>query len=250
MALLDIIYTPMITKEPPPTGQYENICAWVEERRQADILAGKKSWNLWFGRQDGQWLDGFDQTFPEIADYCKSVYNLNEDQLASVMLVVIKPTHFGSGYWHRDRDHPGLRFYLEIDDIENTLQIKLTREPYDVMPDNVVPTNGKAPWLQDEIYAAKMDRSRQGFFLNSIRGIHQTHINVPNPRRIAITVGVKNVNMKRLYKPLNDLIMQSAEEYSDCVIRWAPPGSKINERFLTTESRDSNWAKLYDPARR
>jgi hypothetical protein len=238
MSPLDIIYTPLITNNPPPTGQYEKICEWVEIQRAEIIKSGKRAWHVSFARMDGKWLGDFEQQFPELVDYCLKVYDLKTDQLASVMLGVIQPTHFGPGYWHRDLDHPGLRFYLEIDDTVNTLQVKLTKEPYDVMPDSVVPTNGKAPWLQDEVYAAKMIKPRQGFFLNSIRAIHQTNINIPNPRRITVTIGVKDINMKRLYKPLNDLIMQSTEEYSDCVIRWTPQGSKINAQFLTTDGRD------------
>lgn len=232
--LLNILYTPLDTVEPPKIN-VEKFLTWaygIDEQQITHRVDASKNmdkelypWHIVYARHNGEWKKGFKEEFAEIADFFTRVYKMPEEEIYSIVLLPVRSNFVGTGFWHSDTDGHGLRVYLENDQTDDFLLIRPTVEPHTVRPSVIVPRDGISPHIQTVEHSAKLLRPNQSFFINNIRAVHSANISKPNTLRIACIIAAFNAahvihNMKA---DVQDLILRSAEKYSDYAIRWTPP---------------------------
>jgi hypothetical protein len=231
--ILDILYTPV---EVPsiPTFDRVRLNEWCVKNYNQSInnrQDGKKTtspniypWNIVYARNNYIWKDDFNIQFPELAKYFYSAFYLEEKEITSVVLLPVKNNYTGVTYWHADPDGVGLRLYLENNEIDkNFLLIKPTVKRYNTRDElGPIPSNGVSPKIQEVIHSAKILKSNQAFYINNVRAIHAVNVEEPNLNRLAVLVftGKRPFNFPKKTK---DLILQSAEKFSDFAILWNPP---------------------------
>jgi hypothetical protein len=230
--ILDILYTPINVK-PVPVFDRSKLNDWCKANQIQTIqdrADGSKitvddiyPWNIVYARKNANWLGGFDQHFPELAEYFYSAFSLQESELRSTVLLPMKSHYVGSTYWHADPDEIGLRLYLENDEIDRDfLLIKPTKKKYQSREElGKIPENGITPKVQDITYSAKILKSHNGFYLNNVRSIHTVNVDRPNSIRLAVLI-ITEMKADKISSSVKDLIVQSAEKYSDLSIRWTP----------------------------
>jgi len=233
--ILDILYTPI---EVPPTPIYDrlHLDEWCLKNGNQTIVGRKDGkeitspdiypWNIVYARNNYTWKDDFNVQFPELARYFYSAFCLEEKEITSVVLLPVKHNYTGITYWHTDPDEVGLRLYLENNELDkNFLLIKPTVERYLTKNElGFIPTDGISPNIQNVIHSAKILKSNQAFYINNVRAIHAVNVEEPNLNRLAVLVftGKNSFNFPEKTK---DLILQSAEKFSDFAILWNPPKS-------------------------
>ena len=230
--ILDILYTPVDVKPVPQfdRSKLNNWCKKNQFQALSNRIDGSKitveniyPWNIVYARRNANWLEDFDKEFPELAEYFYSAFSLKESELTAAVLLPIKSDYVGSTYWHADPDEIGLRLYLENDEIDRDfLLIKPTKEKYQSREElGKIPENGISSKIQDITYSAKILKSHNGFYLNNVRAIHTVNVDRPNSIRLAVLI-ITELNADKISSSVKDLIIQSAEKYSNLSIQWTP----------------------------
>ena len=232
--VLNILYTPLDTAEPPKINvdkfltwaygiQYQNLAKAGDASKA--MSADLYPWHIVYARHSGKWQADFNKEFPEISDFFCQVYGMPEEEIYSIVLLPVRTDFVGPGFWHSDPDGHGLRVYLENDQVDDFLLIRPTVHPYDTRQLKAVPRNGVAPHIQTVEHSAKLLRPNQSFFINNIRAVHSANVAKLNSMRIACIISGFNElnNMDNMKPDLQDLILRSAEKYPDHVVRWTPP---------------------------
>ena len=231
MTPLDILYTP-IDAPPVPKFEIDKFINWCKNNGPVQDIFNRKDaskqidpklypWNIAYAKAAGRWQSDFCEQFPELADYFSQAFGLNEKDVLEIILLPVKSEFAGLGFWHSDPDENGLRMYLENQDTEDSLLIRPTKEPHTSRPNVVVNRQGTSSHVQDKEYSAKIISNQQVFFLNNLRAIHAVKTNKPGALRIAVIIGGLG-SMQTMKPELKDLIVRSAQKYSDAAIMWTP----------------------------
>lgn len=230
-SVLDILYTPLDTIEPPAIN-IEKFMEWAYNGDKQQI-AGRMDassytntvvypWHIVYAKNKGVWYKNFNIEFPELAEFFSKAYGLTENEVQNITLLPVRPDYSGTGFWHSDPDEQGLRVYLVNDETDDFLRIRPTVEPHDTRQHKMIPNNGIASHIQTVEYSAKMLKPNQTFFLNNVRAVHAANITKTNSLRIAVIISGLGP-IKTMKPALQELILRSAEKYSDYAIRWSPP---------------------------
>ena len=233
-SILNILYTPLDTIE-PPVVDIDKLLSWayginkqlIPRRMDASGYTDKSvyPWHIVYAKNKGVWEKNFNTEFPELANFFSEAYGLTESEVQNITLLPVRPDYVGIGFWHADPDEQGLRVYLVNDETDNFLRIRPTVEPYDARPVKVIPNDGISPHIQTVEYSAKMLKPNQTFFLNNVRAIHAANVTRVNSLRIAVIIS--GLGPMKIMKPaLKELILRSAEKYSDYAIHWTLPVSE------------------------
>lgn len=230
MELLDILYTPLDTKDVPVVDS-NDILAWLAENQNQDVRLRRDSsrvaspslypWNISYAKTLGVWKTDFKERFPELADYFSSAFGVEENDIKDIVFLPTKNEFEGTGFWHSDPDELGLRIYLENDDFEKDfLLMRPTIKKYNSREQvGYIPENGIDPKrFKEETYVAKLLKPRQAFFINNIRAIHAAKISKIGKKRIAIIVILKNNSISEIPPQVKSLIENSYEKYKDLAI--------------------------------
>ena len=231
MTPLDILYTPLDVA-PVPHFDVDKFLIWCKDNGPVQDIYNRKDasqktdskiypWNIAYAKSAGKWHNDFCDQFPKLAKYFSEAFGLTEQDVGEIVLLPVKQGFSGLGFWHADPDEHGLRFYLANEDTEDSLLIRPTKEPHTERPKTVVNKVEPSPHVQDVEYVAKIISPQQAFFLNNVRAIHAVKTNKPDALRIAVIIGglgpIANMRLT-----LQELIVRSAEKYSDAAILWAP----------------------------
>jgi hypothetical protein len=76
--------------------------------------------------------------------------------------------------------------------------------------------------LQPTVLSARLLKPNHGFFINNIRAVHAVYTAEPGKMRISFSVTV-NVPIRLMPRSLQEVIVRSAEKYSDHALLWTPP---------------------------
>lgn len=230
MKATDILYTPLDTPDVPDVD-ISKLLAWVAKHTFTQEIDGRQDaskmpelaesypWHIMYPRHNSAWQFDFEKEFPELAHYFYSAFDMNEEDLYSVVLLPVKTEFAGMGFWHSDPDEYGLRLYLENQEPDDFLLIRPTKYPYDTRPQfGLDPTFSNTP-LQDKTFSATLRNPKQTFYLNNIRAVHAVRAFNPGTVRIAVIVSSNNRNLKQHF---NDLVVRSAQKFADFAIHWNP----------------------------
>lgn len=214
---------------PVPDYDQQALMRWVasnqkqqiESRRDASLKTQHElyPWDITYPLESGRWRGGFDQEFPDLAQYFHLAYGLERRDLDTVVLLPVRSDFIGQGFWHSDPDETGLRMYLENTEHDRDfLLIKACREArHSGDPQLIVPNDGQGPDFSDRIYSAGTLGPRQAFFLNNIRGIHAVNVSTRGAFRIAVIVTIGR-KFRHMPGHLIDMIQRSAQEYPDLAV--------------------------------
>lgn len=231
MEALDILYTPLDTPEVPDVD-VTRLLEWVATHTTSQKIPGRLDaskvpevassypWNIIYPRNNTTWLCNFDKEFPQLAEYFYKAFDMDESDLFSVVLLPVKTEFAGMGFWHSDPDKFGLRIYLENQEPDEFLQIRPTVFPYNVRPMFGLDSTFKNTPLQDRTFSATLRKPKQTFYINNVRAVHAVQAFHPGTIRIGVIVSSLNLS---LHQKFNDLIVRSAEKYSDLAILWESP---------------------------
>jgi hypothetical protein len=233
--ILDILYTPI---EVPPIPVFDRLKLneWCLKNYNRPITRredGKEitpsyayPWNIVYARNHYSWIDQFNIQFPGLAEYFYSAFCLEEKEINSIVLLPVKHDYTGATFWHADPDEIGLRLYLENNEIDKDyLLIKPTVTKFHTRNDlGLVPTDGIDPKIQNVVHSAKILKSTQGFYINNVRAVHAVNVEQPNLNRLAVLI-ISRMNVKYFPVKAKELIIKSAEQFSDIAIHWTPPTS-------------------------
>lgn len=228
MKATDILYTPLDTPDVPGVD-IPKLLSWVAKHTTTQEISGRQDaskmselsesypWNIIYPRHNSAWQFDFDKEFPELANYFYSAFSMQEEDLFSVVLLPVKTEFAGMGFWHSDPDEYGLRMYLENEEPDDFLLIRPTKFPYDTRPQfGLDPSFSNTP-LQDKTISATLRKPKQTFYLNNIRAVHAVRAFYPGTVRIAVIVSSNNRNLQQHF---NDLVVKSAQKYTDYAILW------------------------------
>jgi len=236
----NILYTPLDTP-PLPNFDLDKIYHWLEVSHREQERWRKKiskftsenagfivnyPWNIsiaYFnmtGKGPG-WLNGFEEQFPEISQYISTCFDIPIENFGSVVMLPMKSTTIGAGFYHQDHDWYGLRMYLEFEDYENnSLMIRRTKVPYSKQTMIETPVNEDL--LQDKEIKAKILNNRQCWYINNVRACHSTFVKEPGKKRIAVLLTSRFTNFDIVFPKVKKLVMNSVKKYTDYVIQWVP----------------------------
>ncbi|NBO29865.1 MAG: hypothetical protein EBV10_11670 [Synechococcaceae bacterium WB6_1A_059] len=224
----DILYTPLDVSDKPKFS-LPDIEDWInlnhnEQKTHRNFisnlgLSGENKvlnypWNLTFVyynifEEKIGWLGNFDTEFPILAEYFYRSFNLEIEDIGTIIFLPISQNHTGLGFWHNDPDSIGMRHYLAFEHPNiNKLLLRKTKIPYSERPNiNLYET---PDLVDDKIYECKVLHPMQSFYLNNVRAVHATQTNIINSKRLAVLV----VGKKKLSK-CSDLIIRSALKYKN-----------------------------------
>jgi hypothetical protein len=238
----DILYTPLDTA-PMPDFSLNLLYNWLENNcntlttykdffTRANSKTGEQMvkdypWDLtpvYFNVADEGpgWLNNFDQEFPELSRYFYEAFNLDLDDIGFIILLPVKTTYQGFGFWHNDPDYSGLRMYLGFEDFENDkLFLKRTKIAHSnkILPKYLYPIDHKI-YLQDELINCRPLKDNQCFYLNNFRSVHATYTHRAGTKRIAAFITSKAGRQQTMIKKVNELIVKSALKFKDYSILW------------------------------
>ena len=232
MDILDILYTP-VDIPPAPKFDRAKLDEWCRNHRKQVVQKrgdGKEitaediyPWHIVYPRHNFVWYSGFKEQFSELAEYLCSAFMLKENELASIVLLPVKPGYTGAKYWHADPDELGLRIYLENDEHDRDFLLIKPSVNKNNSRDELgeIPANGISPKIQNVIHSAKILKSNQAFYINNVRAIHTVNVNRPNSTRLAALI-IPGRSSSKIPQRTKDLIINSAEKYSNLAIRWSP----------------------------
>jgi hypothetical protein len=216
----------------PPQVDRQHILDWVQRMGNQElgvrydasmqINSTRYPWNIAYGKSNGQWLNGFEREFPELAQYPYTAFGVDESSFTHLVLLPVKSDFTGIGFWHSDPDEFGLRFYLDNEDTDDSLLIKPTIHPYETRQDFDFTYLSPEAFVQDIEHSATIVSPRQPFFINNVRAIHAVKTNIVGAFRLAFIVGSAS-KIKNMPQTLADLIVNSAQHYSDQSIEWTAP---------------------------
>jgi hypothetical protein len=225
MNIFDILYTPLDLPEMPKID-LPKLRVWISEYKDKQEIDNRGDfskvlpndgypWDIIYARTKQGWYNNFDKEFPEFAEYSIQGFGLDPSDIHDIILLPIKRTFTGLGFYHSDLDEYGLRFYLENNETENFLYVKPTTKPY-VTREQLL----AGQKFQDIEHAAKLLKPNQAFFINNVRAVHAVNSTELSPTRIAVIVSV----LKPLAQhKLKDLIINSAKKFPEHTILWTPP---------------------------
>lgn len=236
---VEILYTPLDTPDLPKID-VPKLKTWIASHQHYDpkydarhrVPSNLYPWNLGYAKENGKWLGNFNVEFPEFSEYLSVAFGLHPDQITTVGILHTKSDFEGLGFWHGDVDPTGLRVYIENEETEDFLLIKPTIEPYNHSPiekmkdyPNGINSVGDSPQIQNNIiHSAKLLKSTQCFYLNSVRGIHAAKTNKKGCSRIICLLGISTtMSAQDMPEQLKKLIVNSAIKYKDHAIIWTPP---------------------------
>jgi hypothetical protein len=235
---LDILYTP-IDVPGAPKVDLEALLDWMAETEKISYESnyttnrtdGKNKitafgkvypWNIVYPRFNKVWKHNFDVLFPELANFFLTAFPVDPNQIWSVVMLPTKSDFEGLGFWHADAEY-GLRCYIENQETEDFLRIRPSIIPYEQKTMKELDIYADVDKLaQKKEYSAKLLSSNQVFYLNNIRAVHAVNVNKPGALRIACIIHV-TVNDGKANEKLQELIVRSAEKFSDYSILWTPP---------------------------
>lgn len=233
MNVTDILYTPLDIP-PFPKFSTDELRKWIESchGRQSvhnnmdasKFLGFMYPWNVTYAKQGGKWLNDFEKTFPELAEFFYKAYGFEDVDLDTVCILPLRQDFTGTGFWHSDQDPLGLRMYLENDNPEAaSLLVKPLSKRYNTRDEvGIIPRFGSSEKVQNDIvYEVKSPTGASSHFLNNMSCVHAVKSNNTELRRIAVVVGIK-----RQYNTdarINELIIRSANKFKDSVIHWSEP---------------------------
>jgi hypothetical protein len=179
-------------------------------------------WNIVYPRFNKEWKNNFNIHFPELANYFLTAFPVSSNQIWSVVMLPTKSNFEGLGFWHSDAEY-GLRCYIENQEREDFLRIRPSIIPYDKRTMKEIDIYSDVDKLaQQKVHSARLLANNQAFYLNNIRAVHAVNVQKPGALRIACIIHVTfddgNANNK-----LNELILRSAEKFSDYSVLWTPP---------------------------
>jgi len=233
MNTLDILYTPLDLPLCPDID-LDKFLSWMDkvypQNQKSDAAKNKTTsenvynddypWDLTFGAYNGEWADGFETQFSELANYCLSAFNITKEELRSIIFLPVREKVQGVAFWHRDLDINGFRFYLVNDRYtENPLLLRKTTEPYTSLPDLKTPLDDYDPRLQTEIYTCKLAGPTQPYYVNNFRAVHSPCINVP-AKRIAVFIAIKPEHAENVRCRSEELLLRSVNKYKDMAILY------------------------------
>jgi hypothetical protein len=227
---IDIIYTPLDIPEAPKID-LTKLMSWIQEHRSSQKIHNRKEsdlsevmnpkeypWNIIYPRYQYQWYKNFDILFPQIAEYISTNFTVSIDEIQDVVLLPLKNNFVGTGFFHADPDECGLRFYIENNESGDFLLIHQAIKPFiarsqilESSPEDFSPT----------ICRPKLLRPNQAFFINNVRALHAVHSTKADCVRIAVNITVPK-SIHTMNTKLRDLIVNSAEKFSDYSIYWDP----------------------------
>jgi hypothetical protein len=226
--VLDILYTPLDVPNLPVYDK-QLLTEWckehseqiIENRGDGKLITSDAiyPWNIVYARRHNKWMGDFDNIFPELSKYFYESFKILESELGSIVLLPVKSQYVKKHYWHADPDALGLRLYLENDHADKDfLLIKPTTYRYNTRSElGIIPESGITSKVQDKIYSAKMLKPDQAFYINNVRSIHTVEVSHVNSNRLAVLVFTKdNVILEKT----KDLILSSAEKFSEYSIKW------------------------------
>jgi hypothetical protein len=224
MTPLDILYTPLDLPEMPNVDMVK-LRNWIDQHKNKqkiepsvddkDKVGKNYPWDIIHVRHNHAWFENFDNEFPELAKYSTEGFGLDLNNVLGITLLPIKNSFKGLGFWHSDFDETGLRYYIENNETRNFLYISPSTDPY---MNSEELHSGRS--FQNIRYSAKLLKSNQAFFINNVRSCHAVNSTNLSPSRIAVIV---TINGSITDHPLADLIVQSAEKFSEYSILWTPP---------------------------
>lgn len=240
MELNDILYTPLDVPQRPDFDvahlkswlnlnytkltDYKNLLSKTGNAAEHSIE--NYPWNLTvayynlFDNNTNGWLGNFNLEFPELSKYMYESFNLSIEDVGLIVFLPIKENHTGLGFWHNDTDWYGMRHYMHFENSDkNKLLLRRTKIPYNIRPNFEIPIDENL-FLQNEIVECKLLSSTQSFFLNNIRSVHATFTAIPNSTRIAAFVAGKIGRGNITRKKIENLIVNSAQKYSNYSIIW------------------------------
>lgn len=240
---IDILYTPLDVPARPDVDikQFRNWCTSIYPQPFRGIdpysataernLKDMYPWDLVYAYlASSGWQSGFDTEFPDLARYCYEGFGIDKDDISGIVILPLRSTKMGIGFWHTDIDPYALRFYIECESPdENPLLMKRTRIPYDVMQPFTAPVDEHDSRLQTEILTCKIMSPTQSNYLNNIRAVHTPYISKLGTNRICVLIGPKRDRIQKIYDATKDLIVRSAIKYKDYSILWEP--EQANEPF-------------------
>lgn len=205
------------------------------DSKRTNGLIDKESnypWNLTYAMFCGEWYGGFDTKFPELVTHFYNLFGLTQQELGFVILLPIHPTFQGRGFWHSDPDLGGLRLYLEIDDVLDSLLIKPTivkRSSEDIANQmfqlawNKSFGNDLLQYAQPTMHSAIIKNTRQAYFINNVNAFHAVNVKTYPARRIAVILGTLAETQYIVPDKIKQLILDSAATYKNQAIYWTPP---------------------------
>ena len=234
MDMLDVLYTPLDIP-PCPKIDLGRLNEWVNrvypQRKLLEktsgvltaheLLRDSYPWNSTFAKLF-QWQDSFFEEFPEIVNYIRNDWQLDDTESAVLLLLPSRVSSTGFGFWHSDADSLGLRFYIDFEDTEhNKLFIRQTVKNDTGFENLNKNFDEQRNVLADLTTEAKVVHPRQAFYLNNIRGGHAVWNSLPSSR-IAVILGTQYDSINRnKYKYLRDrfnkLIVESAMNHKEAI---------------------------------
>ncbi len=223
---MNILYTPLDLPE-PPNVDIAKLRQWIDQYKDDQIVenrtdsskilpADEYPWDIIWVRNQCEWYKDFAEKFNELANYCIQGFGITEEDAFSIVLLPIKKTFTGLGFWHSDHDEYGLRFYIENNETDNFLYVKPTVNAC-FSRDQLV----KEQKFQDKILSAKLLKPNQSFFINNVRAVHAVHTTELSPTRIAVIIAVPK---PLITHKLKDLLISSAKKYEEYALIWTPEG--------------------------
>lgn len=239
MDQLDILYTPLDVPDRPDT----DLNAFMRWAREAYVTEeqkiirkqlskgtahnkldpnGEYAWDMTYARFGDRWCNGFDQQFPALADYSYKTFGIQLHELATVLFLPLRNTVKGEAFWHNDVDETGFRYYLWCENPEeNPLVMRRCTYPHMQRPRLPVPIHEDDPRIAKERLVCRMRSSTQAYYLNNIRAVHAPTIYSTEPTlRIACLIKCKNEYQPAVRARSKDLIVRSAEKYSEYALLW------------------------------
>ena len=234
----DILYTPLDTA-PMPNIDLDKMYQWLAESNKAQERFRKRinrytsesnspvpiyPWNIsiayynMIGEGPG-WLNNFDKEFPELVNYISTCFGIDLENFGSIVMLPMKDTTEGAGFYHQDHDWYGLRLYLEFEETDkNFLLIRGTKIPYDKQ--EMIDTPVDESLLQKKEHQAKILNNKQAWYVNNVRACHSTFVGAVGKRRIAVLLTSRFTNHDLVFPKIQELVMRSVDKYPDYTILW------------------------------
>lgn len=239
MNQLDVLYTPLDVADRPDTD-LDQFMTWArsaytteEQKIVREQLSkgtahnklnptGEYAWDMTYARFGDRWLNGFDQTFPELAQYSYQAFGLDLHEVATILFLPLRDNIRGEAFWHNDVDETGFRYYLFCEKPEeNPLLMRRCTHPYIQRPRLPVPLDENDPRIEKERLVCRMRSPTQAYYLNNIRAVHAPSVGSTTPiLRVACLIKCKNEYQQQVKQRSNDFIVRSAQKYSEYALLW------------------------------
>lgn len=262
MKPIDILYTPLDVAA-VPEFDLNKLNQWISSTYASarpystaiitdEGIHGKNyPWDLTHAYYDMKgdgpgWINNFDKEFPELATHLSTALGVPLSEYGEILLLPVRPTHTGFGFWHQDPDKAGIRLYLEFDCMENNkLLMRRTIIPY---TERVTLSHAEYANIDDyllpELINCPAHSRTQWFYLNNDRAVHSTLTTVPGKTRIAVIVGGRPNQDANFISGVEELILRSATKFSEYAVYWDRT-IPSNETHFTGRLDIDNMKKIY-----